>query len=263
MQMDFQIGCRGRARALDERDPASGGRTLFKPRLRHQKARGDVVHVTPVKSEDFICANTVVDAPKLVPEIRLHLATELTPLWHATESYMNQININAPFWAFAWVGGQALARYILDNPESVVGLNVVDIGSGGGIVSIAAVLAGAEHVTALDFDPLAAAVCRLNAQLNGTADRITTETANAITYDFAPFDLILVGDVCYTRGESADLTHRLKKATTPVLFGDPGRQFLPRQGIRQIATYTVETSRELEADAITEASIWRMVRPQP
>jgi predicted nicotinamide N-methyase len=211
--------------------------------------------------EDFIRTNTVVEAPKLVPEIRLHLATELTPLWHATEFYLNQINIDAPFWAFAWVGGQALARYSLDNPEAVAGLNVIDIGSGVGIAAIAATLAGAEHVTALDIDPLAAAVCRLNAQLNGTAERITTETADAITYDFAPFDLILVGDVCYTRGESADLTRHLREATAPVLFGDPGRQFLPRQGIRQVATYTVETSRELEAEQITEAGIWRMIRP--
>jgi len=196
-----------------------------------------------------------------VPEIRLHLATELTPLWHATGSYLNQLNIDAPFWAFAWVGGQALARYILDHSEAVAGLNVIDIGSGGGIVSIAAVLAGAAHVTALDIDPLAAAACRLNTQLNRAADRVTTETADATSYDLAPFDLILVGDVCYTRGESADLTRHLREATVPVLFGDPGRQFLPRQDIRQVATYTVETSRELEAGQITEAGIWRMLRP--
>ncbi|MCA8928260.1 MAG: methyltransferase [Alphaproteobacteria bacterium] len=209
--------------------------------------------------DDFIRANTTVTAPKLVPEIRLHLATELTPLWHATESYLNQININAPFWAFAWVGGQALARYILDDPEAVRGLRLVDIGSGGGIVSIAAALAGAEHVTALDIDPVAGTVCRLNAELNGVAERISCETADAITYDFAPFDLILVGDVCYTRGESADLADHLREAAAPVLFGDPGRQFLPRRGIRQVATYTVETSREIEANAITEASVWRMI----
>jgi predicted nicotinamide N-methyase len=212
--------------------------------------------------EDFIRTNTVVEAPKLVPEIRLHLATELTPLWHATGFYLNQMNIDAPFWAFAWVGGQALARYILDHSEAVASLNVIDIGSGGGIVSIAAVLAGAERVTALDIDPLAAAACRLNTQLNRTADRVTTETADAISYDLAPFDLILVGDVCYTRGESADLTRHLREATAPVLFGDPGRQFLPRQGLRQVAIYTVETSRELEAGQITEAGIWRMLRTQ-
>jgi len=209
--------------------------------------------------EDFIRSNTVVEAPKLVPEIRLHLATELTPLWHATESYLNQMKVNAPFWAFAWVGGQVLARYILDNPAMVAGRNVIDIGCGGGIVSIAAVLAGAERVTALDIDPLASTVCRLNAQLNRTAAHITTDTANAITYDFTPFDLILVGDVCYTRGEAADLTRTLRQAAAPVLFGDPGRRFFPLQGVRQLAAYTVETSWEIEASDVTEAGVWRMV----
>lgn len=214
---------------------------------------------TPLKSEDFIRANTVVEAARLVPEIRLYLATELTPLWHATESYLDQHDIEPPFWAFAWVGGQALARYILDHPGAVAGRHVLDIGSGGGIVSIAAVLAGAAHVTALDIDPLAATACQMNARFNGTADGITTETADAVGYDLAPFDLILVGDVCYARGESDEITRHLREATVPVLFGDPGRQFLPRAGIRLVATYTVETSRELEADAVIEASIWRMI----
>jgi predicted nicotinamide N-methyase len=212
-----------------------------------------------LKSEDFIRANTAVETSKLVPEIRLHLATEMTPLWHATGSYLSQIDIEPPFWAFAWVGGQALARYVLDNPEVVAGRNVLDIGSGGGIVSIAAVLAGAGHVTALDIDPLAAVACRLNAQLNAAADRITPQTADAAAFDCASFDLILVGDVCYSRGESDDLVHHLRKAAAPVLLGDPGRQFLPRQGIRRLATYTVETSRELEADVVTPAGIWRMI----
>ncbi len=209
--------------------------------------------------DDFIKANTVVESAPLVPEIRLHLATELTPLWHATESYLNQSNIGAPFWAFAWIGGQALARFILDEPDAIAGLHVVDIGSGGGIVSIAAAMAGALHITALDIDPVAATVCELNAALNDVEARITTATGDAIGYDFSPFDLILVGDVCYTRGESEDLTDHLRKAAAPVLFGDPGRQFMPREGIRQVATYSVETSQEIEANPITEASVWRMV----
>lgn len=219
-------------------------------------------HHPPLNFDDFIRTNTAVEATELVPEIRLYLATEVTPLWHTTGSYLKQIDIDPPFWAFAWVGGQALARYVLDHPRMVTGLNVLDIGSGGGIVSIAAVLAGAAHVTALDIDPMAAAACRLNAQLNGTADRITTETADAIVYDYARFDLILVGDVCYTRGESDDLARHLRKASVPVLFGDPGRQFLPRDGICRIATHTVATSRELEAESVTEAGVWRMVGPR-
>lgn len=214
-----------------------------------------------MESEDFIRAHTVVEATTLIPEVRLHLATEVTPLWHATGAYLSQQNIDPPFWAFAWVGGQALARYVLDHPQVVANLIVLDIGSGGGIVSIAAVLAGAAHVTALDIDLMAAAACRLNAQLNGTADRITTETADAIVYDYSRFDLILVGDVCYTRGESDDLARHLRKAAAPVLFGDPGRQFLPLADIRKVASYGVATSRELEAESVTEASVWRMVGP--
>jgi predicted nicotinamide N-methyase len=209
--------------------------------------------------EDFIRASTAIEAPPLVPEIRLHLATELTPLWHATESYLNQQNIGAPFWAFAWVGGQALARYILDRPTVAEGKRIVDIGSGGGIVSIAAAMAGATQVTALDIDPLAASVCRMNAALNGVAAEIATETADAITYDLTPFDLILVGDVCYTRGESRDLAEHVRRQPAPVLFGDPGRQFLPRADLEHLAAYTVPTSKEIEADDISEASVWRMI----
>lgn len=209
--------------------------------------------------DEFIRANTVIEATFLVPEIRLHLATELTPLWHATESYLNQANIGAPFWAFAWVGGQALARYVLDEPEAVAGMHVLDIGSGGGIVAIAAAKSGAASVLALDIDPVAAEVCRMNADLNGVADQIETAEGDAIGYDTSPFDLILVGDVCYTRGESEDLTDHLRDAAAPVLFGDPGRQFMPRRGIRQVATYTVQTSEEIEANPWTEASVWRMV----
>ena len=209
--------------------------------------------------DEFIRASTAVEHTPLVPEISLHLATELTPLWHATESYLNQQNIGAPFWAFAWVGGQALARYILDRPSVAEGKRIIDIGSGGGIVSIAAAMAGAEHVLALDVDPLAATVCQMNAELNGVATVIETEIADAITYDLSPFDLILVGDVCYTRGESQELAEHVRKQAAPVLFGDPGRQFMPRADLEHLAAYSVVTSKEIEANEITEASVWRMI----
>jgi predicted nicotinamide N-methyase len=209
--------------------------------------------------DDFIRANTRIEHPPLVPEIRLHLATELTPLWYATESYLNQRNIGAPFWAFAWAGGQALARYILDRPQTVAGLHVVDIGAGGGIVAIAAALAGAARVTALDIDPVAAEACMVNATLNGVAGRIETVTADAIAYDLARFDLILVGDVCYTRGESQELAAHVKAEAAPVLFGDPGRQFMPRADLIHLAAYSLPTSKEIEADEIMEASVWRMI----
>lgn len=189
---------------------------------------------------------------------RLHLATELTPLWHATGSYLDQPEIEPPFWAFAWVGGQALARYVLDHPTVIEGLNVLDVGSGGGIVSIAAAKAGAGHATSLDIDPLAATACRMNAVLNVVADRIAAVTADAITYDVMPFDLILIGDVCYTRGEFDDLARHLRQARAPVLLGDPGCQFLPREGMQRLASFSIPTSRELEADAPTRTDVWRL-----
>jgi len=209
----------------------------------------------------FILDNTTVQTTALLPEIRLHLATEITPLWHATEAYLEQNGIEPPFWAFAWVGGQALARYVLDHPHVVAGSNVLDIGSGGGIVSIAAAMSGAQRVTALDVDALAACACRMNAALNVVTERIDAVTADAIGYDLAPFDLILVGDVCYARGESDKLARHLLTADVTVLLGDPGRQFLPRGDLSHIASYKVETSRELEADAVTQANVWRLVRP--
>lgn len=214
-----------------------------------------------MKYERFILESTAVQSTPLLPEIRLHLATEITPLWHATESYLEQQGIDPPFWAFAWVGGQALARYVLDHPDTVAGLTVLDIGCGGGIVSIAAALAGARRVTALDVDALAGAACAINAALNGVAERVGIETADAIGYDLKPFDIVLVGDVCYTRGESDELARHLSTSCVPVLLGDPGRQFLPRASIRHVASYTVATSRELEAEAVTQANVWRLLRP--
>lgn len=209
----------------------------------------------------FILDNTTVQTSTLLPEIRLRLATEITPLWHATEAYLEQNGIDPPFWAFAWVGGQALARYVLDHPHAVAGLNVLDIGSGGGIVSIAAAMSGAQRVTALDIDALSACACRMNAALNAMTERIDAVTADAIGYDLARFDTILVGDVCYARGAADELARHLLTAAAPVLLGDPGRQFLPRGDLSHVASYTVETSRELEAHAVTQANVWRLVRP--
>jgi predicted nicotinamide N-methyase len=209
--------------------------------------------------DEFICANTAIGAPPLVPEISLYLATELTPLWYATESFLNQRNMGAPFWAFAWVGGQALARYILDKPSVVDGLYVADVGSGGGLVSIAAAKAGAKAVAAIDIDPVAEVVCALNAALNNVGDLISATRGDAITFDLSRFDIILVGDVCYTRGEAEELTDHLRRVAAPVLFGDPGRQFMPREDLLHLAAYSIPTSTEIEAKEVTQASVWRMI----
>src|SRR5947207_11775511 len=142
---------------------------------------------------DFVRQQTAITAPPLVPEIRLHLATEVTPIWQATEESLARFGTPPPFWAFAWAGGQALARYLLDHPETVAGREVLDIGSGSGIVAIAAALAGAKRVVAADIDRFAAAAITLNAPLNGVT--ITVETRDLLDRGPAGWGVALGGDV--------------------------------------------------------------------
>jgi predicted nicotinamide N-methyase len=195
---------------------------------------------------DFIRAHTVVAHPPLVPEIALHLATEITPIWQASEAWLARRNIAPPFWAFAWPGGQALARLLLDEPGRVAGRRVLDFAAGCGIGAIAAARAGAARVEAAEIDPLAVAATRLNAALNGVA-------VEAVAADLvgAPcrWDTVLAGDVCY----EAPMTRRvlpwlrdLAAAGAEVLLADPGRAYLPGEGLAPVARYAVPTTRELE-----------------
>ena len=149
-----------------------------------------------VHPPDFIRANTTLIAPPLVPEVRLHLATEVVPLWHKTEEELEAAGVPPPYWAFAWAGGQALARYVLDNPEAVRGQRVLDFGAGSGLLSIAAGKAGARTVMAADIDAFARAAIALNGAANGVAVDITPDDVIG-----APcvWDVILVGDMCYER----------------------------------------------------------------
>ena len=209
---------------------------------------------------DFIRSNTTLEAPPIVPEIRLHLATEITPIWLATEATLARDGVPPPYWAFAWAGGQALARYILDHKALVQGRRVLDFGAGSGLVSIAASLAGASQVTAAEIDPIAVAAIRLNAELNGVA--IAIEPDDVIGRDGAAWDVILVGDMCYERPLADRLTEwlrRLAAAGKPVFLGDPGRTYLPKSGLAEIARYTVPTSLELEDRESREGIVWRVV----
>jgi predicted nicotinamide N-methyase len=215
--------------------------------------------LTILDYDRFIAAQTVLVAPPLVPELRLHLATEITPLWQASETFLEQAGLPPPFWAFAWVGGQALARWLLDHPDAVRGRHVLDFGAGGGIVAIAAMLAGAASAVAADLDGVALAACRLNARLNGV--EIATAEGDATLADAAA-DLILVGDVCYERAAAQHITTWLTAQAArgrTVLLGDPGRTFLPAHRLQRIAEYTVETSRELEDRTARETGVWRLL----
>jgi predicted nicotinamide N-methyase len=210
-----------------------------------------------MNADTFIRDNSRLLAPPLVPEIRLHLASEVIPLWRKTEEELAKIGVPPPYWAFAWAGGQALARYVLDHPDIVLGKRVLDFGAGSGLVALAAAKAGAAHVIAADIDPFAIAAIARNATVNGVA----IETmADDVIGGTELFDLILVGDMCYERPLAERLMLWLKSSTAQVLLGDPGRSYFPKTGLTQLASYSVPTTRELEDREIRETGVWRLNR---
>ncbi len=212
-----------------------------------------------MNADAFIRDNSELLTPPLVPEIRLHLASEVLPLWRKTEEELAEIGVPPPYWAFAWAGGQALARYVLDHPGIAAGKRVLDFGAGSGLVAIAAAKAGAAHVSAADIDSFAiAAIAR-----NATVNNVQVETvAQDVIGSTRMFDLILVGDMCYERPLAERLMSWLKDKRTDVLLGDPGRTYFPNAGLTQLATYSVPTTRELEDREIRETGVWRLDREQ-
>jgi predicted nicotinamide N-methyase len=201
----------------------------------------------------FIRDNTELIAPPLVPEIRLHLATEVVPLWRKTEEELEQLGVPPPYWAFAWAGGQALSRYILDHPEEVAGKRVLDFGSGSGMIAIACMRAGAASILAADIDLFAVAAIELNAAANGARVDVTSE--DVIGRD-CEWDIILVGDMCYERPLAERLLAWLQACGARVLLGDPGRSYFPKSDVEKLATYRVQTTRELEDREIRETSVY-------
>jgi len=211
--------------------------------------------MTPSNPQDFIRANTVAMAPPLVPEIVLRLAAEVVPLWRATEEELAQMGLAPPYWAFAWAGGQALARYILDNPGIVAGKRVLDIGSGSGLVGIAAAKAGAATVLAADIDAFACAAIALNAAANGVTLTVTADDRIGAP---APFDVILVGDLFYERPLAERLLAWLTPLPALVLLGDPGRSYFPKSGVEKRAAYQVPTTRDLEDQEIRDTAVYAL-----
>jgi predicted nicotinamide N-methyase len=208
----------------------------------------------------FVRSNTAIAAPPLVPEIRLHLATEVTPIWQATEDSLARFGTPPPFWAFAWAGGQALARYLLDSPETVAGRDVLDVASGSGMVAIAAAMAGANRVTASDIDPFAAAAIALNAALNGVS--VSVEPRDLLDRGPAGWGVVTAGDVCYEEPMAARVIALLRRIAARgrlALLGDPGRAYLPREGLIERARYVVPVSRELEDREAREGVVWEVL----
>jgi predicted nicotinamide N-methyase len=205
----------------------------------------------------FILAETRLRPVPHAPEIMLHVADEATELWQKTEEELGEIGLPPPFWAFAWAGGQALARYILDHPETVRGRRVLDFASGSGLVAIAAMKAGAAEVIACDIDPFAIAAIGVNAQANGVA--VTPLAANIVELDEG-WDTVLAGDICYEQDLAARVIEwllALSNRGATVLIGDPGRSYLPKDRLESLAVYEVPVTRTLEDSDIKKSSVWR------
>ena len=209
-------------------------------------------------SAAFVVANTALLSPPLVPEIRLRLAHEALPLWERTEEALAEAGVPPPYWAFAWAGGQALARYVLDNPEIVAGRSVLDFASGSGLVAIATMKAGAKSVLASEIDAIARAAIEANADENGVA--IMTTGADLIGEDRG-FDIVLAGDVFYEKPMADRIlpwfTGLAERGAT-IIVGDPGRSYFEKAHFTLLAHYEVPVTRALEDSEIKKTGVWRL-----
>lgn len=208
----------------------------------------------------FILRETEVLEPPLVPEVRLHLASDCLPLWELTEEELMEQGLPPPFWAFAWAGGQAVSRYILDHPEIVKGKRVLDFGSGSGLCGIAAMKAGAASVLAADIDVFAVQAIAFNAKENGVPLSVTQDDLVGVMDE--SWEVILVGDMCYEQplaGRIETWLRALIAKGADVLIGDPGRTYLPKQNIEKLISYSVKTDRRLEDADVKHTAVWRLV----
>ncbi len=207
-------------------------------------------------AETFIRANTVLTTARQVPEVRLYLATEITPIWQASEAWLAERNMEPPFWAFAWPGGLALARHVLDNPALAAGKRVLDFAAGGGVAAIACALARAALVEAAEIDALALTAVGLNAKANNVEVVPTGDVVGAA----CRWDLILCGDVCYEASMTDHIMPWLIEMarSAEVWIADPGRAYLPRTGLEALASYRIETTLELEDRTSRDVVLYRL-----
>ncbi len=212
----------------------------------------------PESAHRFITENTKLLAPPLVPEIRLHLAAESLPIWQKTEDELGELNVPPPYWAFAWAGGQAVARYLLDNPEICRGKSVLDLGAGSGLSAIAAAKSGARSVLAADIDALALAAADLNARANGVAIKLTS--ADLLAAPPAGEAVVIVGDLFYERALADRVIAYIdlaKAQGSAVYIGDPKRSYFPEGRFRKLAEFQIAVTRELEDAEIKRTVVWR------
>jgi predicted nicotinamide N-methyase len=200
-------------------------------------------------------------SPPLVPELQLHMAHEAVPLWQKTEEELGEMGLPPPFWAFAWAGGQALARHVLDHPEIVCGRRVTDLASGSGLVGIAAMKAGAASVLAADIDAFSVDAIRINADANDVA--VVATGSDLLMLPASDCDVILVGDLFYEKGLAEKIFAWLEEAEgrgITTLIGDPGRSYLPRDRLTKLGEYKVQVTRDLEDAEVKLTSVWRLSR---
>jgi predicted nicotinamide N-methyase len=209
----------------------------------------------------FVRAHTRPVRPSLVPEVELLVAADVVALWEAMEEQHGTALSEPPFWAAAWPGGQALARYVLDHPELVAGRSVLDLGSGSGLVAVAAGLAGAAHVVGSEIDPFGVTAIGLNAELNCVPP--ITVVGDVLGCDPPDVDVVLAGDVCYDRVMSERVLPYLiaaRASGAEVLLGDPGRPYVPRERLAEMATFDV-TDTEASPHPppqVRRTTVWRL-----
>jgi predicted nicotinamide N-methyase len=207
----------------------------------------------------FILANTRLQPVPHAPEIALWLADEVTPIWRLTEEELGEMGLPPPFWAFAWAGGQGLARWLLDHPEAVAGKRVLDFAAGSGLVGIAAMKAGAASALCADIDPFCGAAVALNAEANGVALAFTDH--DLLRAEPPDVEVICAGDVFYEKPMAEAVLAWLTAASTRgvrVLVGDPLRTYFPKSGFDLLAEYAVPTTRELEDSAVKRTRVWAL-----
>ncbi len=216
--------------------------------------------ISPENATGFILANTRLRPVPLVPEISLHVADEAVPIWSMTEEELGESGLPPPFWAFAWAGGQALARYVLDHPDIIAGKRVLDFASGSGLVGIAAMKAGAYEVTSADIDAFAGAAIALNAGANNVALSVVRDNLFEDTSERS-WDVILAGDIFYERDTAESALAFLSKHAArgaTILIGDPGRSYLPKDRLLRLEDYRVPVTRELEDTEIKHTAVWTL-----
>ncbi|MGJ3232822.1 MAG: class I SAM-dependent methyltransferase [Oceanicaulis sp.] len=222
--------------------------------LPHPDETGSAARLDPAR---FIADHTRIGSAPLTPDLRFHLADDAYDVWEQSEEALGEAGLAPPFWAFAWGGGQALARYVMDHPQSVAGKSVLDFACGCGIAGIAAAKAGAHEVLTSEIDPFAVEAARRNAALNGVS--LSAVHADLVGEDRG-WDVVLAGDVFYEAGAGAciaDWLETLAKRGAAVLIGDPGRHFLPRARLEAIARFDTPASRALEDRDVALARVWR------